>query len=353
MLSKMSKKIRKICLTLFYLSFFLFIIFFIVMIISPNGIYINSKTIDNIYYYKEQAQVINKKMNNKIYNSKEEIVLEIKGIADKDFYNENIYFLQYNFEELKEFNNVTLKNEIKGLKFKELYIPTDIDFFKISKYKNKLFENNTDFEIMLNSLNIEEDFKEIIKKNAQTKNDVIEKITKYYGILMIVVIILASIGIIFLYIEEKEKIKEKKEIRQEEKDNPNKIKPVLDYAKIELQEQMTNIRSQSRVVFIASIFFIIIGLIIIIYMFLFKDNSIKVSIITAFGGIIAEIIGGGLLVMYRYLMVQLNENLKILERLNIIGVSTKILDTLEIENMEEINKAKIELAKKIIDKLHY
>lgn len=326
---------------------------FLIAIFWFNGWCINSETIDNIYYYREQAQIINKNMANKTYQNRDEITLEIKNLVDEKFYNKNIISLRYNVEEIRNLNRETYQMEEIGVKFKELYIPTNEEIEKIKKHKNKVYDNSIDFELMLKSLKLKNEFIDIVKDNVKFAPDIKNQAFVFFLLFSVIASIISIINSIFFKKEKEEKTEIKEEIKEEEKNNPEKIKPVLDYAKVELQEQMAITKNQAKKVFNISVFALFFGTALLLVIIFKKDIPNKIAIITAIGGVIGEIAGGFLLIMYKSLISQLNENLKILERLNFIAVGTKIIDTLETDNKEEINKAKIGLAEKIIDKIHY
>ncbi len=354
----MKTKIKKYLIilkeTLKYILIPLFIVSLLILTFYSNGWGIREETIKEIYYYKKQATIINKNMANKVFQNIYEIENNIKNLVDNKFYNENIYYLKSNVEILPPtFNKETYNWEENGVIYKKLYIPSEEDIEKIKKYKNKLYDNINDFYFLLRSLNLKTELIKIINKNLTFIPQI-----KIFAISAFITSLIGFVLLIFLYIllfkdELQEQIKTKKEIKEEEKNNPEKIKPVLDYAKIELQEQITIIKNQAKIVFIFSIIFLCFGIVAILLTILKKDIPNKIALITAIGGAITEIIGGVFLVMYKSLISQLNENLKILERLNIIGISIKILDTIAINNKEKINNVKIELTKKIIDKIHY
>ena len=116
-------------------------------------------------------------------------------------------------------------------------------------------------------------------------------------------------------------------------------------------EQLEVTKKHIRITFWCSIFAIIGGLFLIFKIIVTQDLDRDISILGAIGGVIAEFIGGTLLLMYKSLISQLNENLKILERLNFVGIGIKILDTIESDDKEEVNSAKMKLAQQIIDKI--
>lgn len=340
----------------------LFSISLLILSFYPSGWGIREETINEVYYYQKQAKIINQTMANKIYHSQEDIENELKNLIDSKFYEDNSSYLKYNRDILSPtFDDVTYTWNENGIKYKELYVPSDDEIQQVQKYINKFYDDYKEFQSLLKSLNLNDKLIEVINRNIIYTPSI--KIT---AVSFLISSLLGFIILIFLYLilfsieikEQNEKnIKEqsekKEKIKEEELKNPEKIKPVLDYAKIELQEQISIIRKHIDRVFVASIIFLIIGVITFLIVIFKKDIPNKIAIITTTGGVMTEIVGGIFLIMYKSLISQLNENLKILERFNIIGVGSKIIDTLETNNIEEINKLKISLAEKIIDKINY
>lgn len=280
---------------------------------------------------------------NKIYSNKEELILKIKSIIDKEFYEENIYRFT-----LSNIEKVDYKKE--EVYFKPLYIPSEQEIEKLKVYKNKTFKTTVDFEIMLNSLDFNNDFMSLVKKYRDNEPDIKRRATFFMFFLMGVFLFSAIINLLFFSSNNKSS-EQQEELKKEEKEQPDKIKPTWEYGKIELMEQLEVTKKHIRVTFWCSIFAIIGGLFLIFKITIIQDLDRDISILGAIGGVIAEFIGGTLLLMYKSLISQLNENLKILERLNFVGIGIKILDTIESDDKEEINSAKMKLAQQIIDKI--
>lgn len=280
---------------------------------------------------------------NKIYSNKEELILKIKSIIDKEFYEENIYRFT-----LSNIEKVDYKKE--GVYFKPLYIPSEQEIEKLKVYKNKTFKTTVDFEIMLNSLDFNNDFMSLVKKYRDNEPDIKRRATFFMFFLMGVFLFSAIINLLFFSSNNKSS-EQQEELKKEEKEQPDKIKPTWEYGKIELMEQLEVTKKHIRVTFWCSIFAIIGGLFLIFKITIIQDLDRDISILGAIGGVIAEFIGGTLLLMYKSLISQLNENLKILERLNFVGIGIKILDTIESDDKEEVNSAKMKLAQQIIDKI--
>ena len=336
------KLLEKIILIIMIISFSCVWISFIVYVFLPVGWCVNSETINNLYFYKEQAQIINSNTLNKTYSSKESLILEIKNVVNKDFYEENISNLTWNIQ-----NSYSKPKEFY---FNPLYIPSEKDIEKLKLHKNKIFKTTVDFELMLNSLDFDKNFINLIK---EYKNNISDTKMKFFYLSIISGSIFFScmlISFIFVPVNNTNK-EQQEEIRREEREQPNKIKPTWEYGKFELMEQLEVTKKQIRITFWSSLVAIFIGLTLIFKIILTDNLAENISILGIIGGIISEFIGATLLFMYKSLIQQVNENLKILERLNFVGIGIKILDTIESDNKQEVNNAKMKLAQQIINKI--
>lgn len=342
-MEKKKEWIENIIVFLIIANFLCWLISFLVAILWPGGWCINSETIENLYLYREQAQIINNNTLGKIYPSEENLVLQIKNIIDKDFYEENIYgFSLSNIEEI-DFK----KEEVY---FKPLYIPSEIEIEGLKAYKNKTFETIVDFDMMLNSLELEDNFKSLVNHYKDNEPDIKRKATFFMFFLLGTFLILIFVLAIF-FPSKKKNEEHQEEIKKEEKEQPDKIKPTWEYGKVELMEQLEVTKKHIRIIFLCSLIAIIVGLFLIFKIIVTEDIGRDISILGIIGGVIAEFIGATLLLMYKSLISQLNENLKILERLNFVGIGIKILDTIESDDKKEVNSAKMKLAQQIIDKI--
>lgn len=333
----MKKKIIKFIYLGEIISISIITISLIIVIFMPTGYCINSDTLNNINYYNEQAQILNNSMKNKVYLDKNKILLDIKNIVDKEFYIK--YISAYDIEELE-------KDSSKFI-YRELYIPTKEEIKIAEKNKNKLFDSYEEFRFMLENMKISEEFCEIIKENIGFEEDIRKTANRFMGYSIGALIFFTLI--IFQPFDDKKEQQE--EIKKEEKEQPDKIKPTWEYGKVELMEQLEVTKKQIRITFWCSLIAIIFGLVLIFKIIITQNLDKDISILGIIGGVIVEFIGATFLFMYKSLISQLNENLKILERLNFVGIGIKILDTLESENKEEVNSAKMKLAQQIIDKI--
>jgi hypothetical protein len=147
--------------------------------------------------------------------------------------------------------------------------------------------------------------------------------------------------------------KELEEAKEQIKNEPNKIKPSWDIAYLTLQQYFEKNLQHINSIYKISINVMIVGFIIIglgIFISYFgKDKDI--SIISISSGILIEFIGATFLIIFKSTIKQALKYTKTLEKINNVGMSMKILDTIESSDLEkgELLKAKIEISKLLIE----
>lgn len=311
---------------------------------------INESSFEKLRYFNTYLTPLNKSFLNKKFKTKQEILSKLRNELPKDFYIEYEYLFLMNIEYV--FNN----NPQVILRKLELF---NIDY--LLKFKNKLY---IDLNLFKTEINLDEKYFYFISQYImETETDIDKKIfviTKSLGTLLIL------LGVIFIFTssikEKKEEIKERKEIKEEKEEikekedkNPDKIRPVWEFAATEMKEQMSILRNQATNIYKVSRNIIIIGFIGIVISFFYTLSGINsnAALLSVIASILIEFIGATLMVIYKTTILQLNENLKILEKLNFVGMGIKILDTMnQDQQAEKLNETKCEIAKNLIDKIN-
>lgn len=153
--------------------------------------------------------------------------------------------------------------------------------------------------------------------------------------------------------------------QERHKQEPSKAKPVWDMAQITLESYFSRNLSQIRWIFWLSVIVMSLGFVLILYgVALGYQNPNENWIVAAIGGIagvITEFIGATFLFVYKSSINQADKYAEILERMNFVGMSMQMLDSIAEENQnsnssepnsaESLQKAKIEMAKALLDKL--
>lgn len=81
----------------------------------------------------------------------------------------------------------------------------------------------------------------------------------------------------------------------------------------------------------------------------FSDPSaFKASVLSSISGIVVSFIGGTFLVLYKAIMAQAKGYVDILERINAVGMSVQILDTLDDDNPDLKDQTTADIAKQLL-----
>lgn len=181
-------------------------------------------------------------------------------------------------------------------------------------------------------------------------------------IIFIVTFLLIFIAriIIAVLFEEHKKTKDEKDIsdniekaKAEISEQPDKIKPVWDLANYTLQKYYNKNLSQVNSIYKLSIIVMVMGFLLIVSILIasiFLDKEIEFESIGIIAGIITEFIGATFLFIYKSTIKQALKHSNSLEEINKVGMSIKIIESLEIDenNKAKIDDVKLEIAKELI-----
>ncbi|MGL5755685.1 MULTISPECIES: TRADD-N-associated membrane domain-containing protein, partial [Bacteria] len=307
---------------------------------------LNSNSFDELNFYVKEFPIINQKFINQKYDSKENLIFNIQNEIGIDKYS------TFNSLISQKINYVYPKN----YELQEFYIPTNEEIRELLFIKNKKYENLDTLDYEVKKIINNNQLSLITKSLIKYRTDFGEKIDKSAPFVFKFTLI--SFFSFFLLIsiknnrEEnviKEKLEEKQnEIKLAEKENPLKIGPIWELGRLELGENITQARKKADLIFYFSIAFIIIGFIGLCWsIFLLFSSQINISILIAVGSIILEFFGGTFIFLYKTTISQLNKNIEILDKINNVGMSLRILDSLDPSS--EVFKAKIEISKLLIN----
>jgi hypothetical protein len=182
-------------------------------------------------------------------------------------------------------------------------------------------------------------------------------IPKYYNVLAGILGGIAGILILGIYayqtnIEEDEIKEEIKKVELRVKENPNQPTAAWDLARIKLESYLNRNLIQIQWIFIWTIIVMIAGFILISYGILkvYQPNSnISAAIITTVSGLLIEFIGATFLVIYKSTMQQAKDYVNVLERINAVGMSVQILESISNEEKKLQDQTKAELSKKLLE----
>ncbi len=148
-----------------------------------------------------------------------------------------------------------------------------------------------------------------------------------------------------LAVREREKLVNKVEERVRE--HPNEPIAAWDLARIKLESYLNRNLTQIYWIFFLTIVVMLAGFVIIGYgvirVYQSPDNF-RPSIVVTVSGVVVEFIAATFLLIYRSTMEQAKEYVNILERINAVGMSVQILDSVEANDTGLRDKTRAEIA---------
>lgn len=148
---------------------------------------------------------------------------------------------------------------------------------------------------------------------------------------------------------EREQIVQRAEERV--KEHPNEPQLAWDLARIKLESYLNRNLIHIRWIFFLTLIVMFAGFVIIGYGILRVyqlPENFKPSIIVTLSGVIVEFIAATFLIVYRSTMEQAREYVNILERINAVGMSVQILESIEDTGTGLRDKTRAEIAKGLL-----
>ena len=151
--------------------------------------------------------------------------------------------------------------------------------------------------------------------------------------------------------EESEAKEEIKRVEEKIKKNPNEPTAAWELARIKLENYLNRNLSQIQWIFIWTVITMIIGFIIIAYGILKTyepTTNLNSNIITIATGLLVEFIGATFLVIYKSTIQQAKEYMNVLERINAVGMSVQILESISKDEIKLQDQTRAEIAKQLL-----
>jgi cytochrome c biogenesis protein CcdA len=140
---------------------------------------------------------------------------------------------------------------------------------------------------------------------------------------------------IFAFQKAKEEEKRERHIEQVEKrfqENPQESHTAWELARAKLEAYLDRNLSQVRAIFWLTVCVMIVGftLIVVGISLVYRDPlALNASVLSAVSGVIVSFIGATFLTLYKSTMAQAATYVAILERINAVGMSVQILETIK------------------------
>lgn len=151
--------------------------------------------------------------------------------------------------------------------------------------------------------------------------------------------------------QQKERTEKIEILEKEFKENPDKPQTAWELARLKLESYLNKNLKQVSSIFYFAAFVMLVGSSLIGYgIFKVYENPefLKPSILVTCSGIIVNFIGGTLLLIYRSTMNQAKNYVDVLERINAVGMSIQILDSIDDKKTDLKEGTKAEIAKELL-----
>lgn len=141
------------------------------------------------------------------------------------------------------------------------------------------------------------------------------------------------------------------EIERKVEDAPDKPKLAWDLASAKLEDYLARNLSQVRSIYYLVLFVMFIGFVFIGYgiYFVYYDAKIEASIVAAVSGILVQFIGATFLLIYRSTMEQAKDYVAMLERINAVGMSVQLVESIEDPDPKVRDEVRADLASSLLE----
>lgn len=159
---------------------------------------------------------------------------------------------------------------------------------------------------------------------------------------------------VFAYQKANEEDKRERHLEQVEKrvqENPQETQAAWELARGKLESYLTRNLSQVRAIFWLTVFVMLVGfgLIAVGILLIYRDPAaLNASLLSTVSGVIVSFVGATFLTLYKSTMAQAAEYVAILERINAVGMSVQILETIQQEEGTLKEETTAEVAKQLL-----
>jgi len=147
---------------------------------------------------------------------------------------------------------------------------------------------------------------------------------------------------------EEEKV-EAAEVRARE--NPDRSQYTWDVARLKLESYLDRNLGHVTAIFVLTMVVMLFGMALVgigVWRAVAEPGAITMPVLAAVSGVLVQVIGGTFLIIYRSTMDQAKSYVVVLERINAVGMSINIIESIEAGDTTTRNKAKAELARELL-----
>ncbi|WP_281716218.1 hypothetical protein [Alteromonas sp. CyTr2] len=142
------------------------------------------------------------------------------------------------------------------------------------------------------------------------------------------------------------------EVEERLRENPKQTQAAWELAQTKLESYINRNLSQVRSIFWLTTIVMLFGFALIsfgIYKAFQNPSELGASIIAASSGIIVNVIGATFLIVFKSTMTQAQDYMGIIERINAVGMSVQILDTMSGTSADLKDKTTSDISQKLLD----
>jgi hypothetical protein len=152
-------------------------------------------------------------------------------------------------------------------------------------------------------------------------------------------------------LKESESEQKLEEAEKRVQEHPHETKAAWELARVKLESYLNRNLKQVRSIFWLTVFVMLVGFSLIgfgIYKVFVSPEMFEASIVAAASGIVVNFIGATFLILYRSTMAQATNYVTILERINAVGMSVQILETISDEEDKLKQQTTADIAKQLL-----
>lgn len=172
-------------------------------------------------------------------------------------------------------------------------------------------------------------------------------------------LIISGIGFVIAFVisalqktrEEAQKEQKIEAVEKRVQENPKETQAAWELARIVLEKYINRNLAQVRAIFWLTSLVMMAGFTLIgigSYQAFHDSQNFKASILTTVSGVVVSFIGGTFLVLYKSTMAQAKDYVTILERINAVGMSVQILDTLNDGGLDLKHETIADVARQLL-----
>ncbi len=140
-------------------------------------------------------------------------------------------------------------------------------------------------------------------------------------------------------------------VEQRVQDDPKATQAAWELARVKLENYLDRNLSQVRSIYWLTLMVMAVGFALIsygVYQGFQVPAQFKASLLSAVSGVIVSFVGGTFLIVYRATMAQAKDLVTVLERINAVGMSVQILESIDDGATDLKNKTTAELAMQLL-----